>query len=257
MSKKMIWSGQGPVYFGTYDPDNGKPEMGYMTNLFAVGCGTRSLTITPERETTLLKESCTGQRLDMMELETSKSMTVSLSMFQFDREVLARAFFADNTSVADGSVTGEVFHEGITEGGIAFLKHPNASSIVITDDNDDVLVAGTNYTIIDASQGTIRFDDLGTLVQPFKAAYSYTKYGNLTAFTRTNVKTGIIFAGKNQDGDKARVIIPNVSLALSGDFGWITEAEAELTLEGRAMYVPSLSDDAFYGPFMRIDGLPD
>ena len=70
-STSMIWNGQGPVMIGTYDPVKGRPEMGFLTNLYSVGCGNRTLTATPARETTTIPESCSGQRLALKELETA------------------------------------------------------------------------------------------------------------------------------------------------------------------------------------------
>ena len=43
-----------------------------------------------------------------------------------------------------------------------------------------------------------------------------------------------------------------MSLAPSGDFAWISDEEATLTLSGQALYVPELSNDPDYGPFMRV-----
>jgi hypothetical protein len=112
--------------------------------------------------------------------------------------------------------------------------------------------------VVDAAQGVLQILSLGGLVQPIKAAYTAAQYGNIAAFTSATVRTGIIFTGKNGDGDKARVIIPQVSLSLDGEFNWISDEEAELSLSGPAFYVPELDvPGSVYGPFMRIDGLPD
>lgn len=263
MNKQMIWSGQGPIYFGTYDPVNGTPEMGYLTNIVRVGCANRSLTTTPSRETKNIKESCSGQRLDIAELETGKSLQVKLEMAQFDRDALARAFFGTSTLVAAGSVTGEAFPT-MVEGGYAFLKHPNASAIVLTDSTMEgvtpapvSLVADTHYRVIDAAQGVLQIISLDGLTQPIKSAYSHDAYGNIAAFTATNVRTGLIFTGRNQDGDKARVIIPSISMAMGGDFNWLSDEESPLAMEGPAFYVPELEGHSEFGPFMRIDGLPE
>ena len=71
------------------------------------------------------------------------------------------------------------------------------------------------------------------------------------------MERGIIFSGVNGDGQKGRLIIPRISLAMTGDFGWITDEASELTLGGQALYVPELQSDADFGPFMRIDLMPD
>ena len=53
---------------------------------------------------------------------------------------------------------------------------------------------------------------------------------------------------------------------MSGDFGWITDEASPLTVGGQAptgwrsscvLYVPELQNDADFGPFMRIDTMPD
>ena len=53
------------------------------------------------------------------------------------------------------------------------------------------------------------------------------------------------------------MIIPRISLAMSGDFGWISDEASPLTLGGQALYVPDLQTDPLFGPFMRIDTMPD
>jgi hypothetical protein len=254
----MIWAGQGPVYFGTYDPALGTPEMGYLTKLFKVGCANSALTTTPKRETKNIKESCSGQRLDIAEIETGKSLDVKLDMHQFDRETLARAFFGASTAETAGTVTAEVLHSGLAAGDYVFLKRPGASALVLTDSNatPTTLVEGTHYKVVDAAQGVLQMLDVATLTQPLKAAYAYAAYGNIAAFTATSVKTGILFTGQNQDGDRARVVIPKVSLAMSGDFSWIGSEESVLSLGGMAFYVPELAADPLFGPFLRIDALP-
>ncbi len=259
MSKQMIWSGQGPIYFGTYDPVGGTAEMGYLTKVFKVGCANSALTTTPKRETKTVKESCSGQRLDIAELETGKSLEVKLDMHQFDRETLARAFWGTASDVVAGTVTGEALPAGLVAGDYAFLKRPGASTIVLTDSaaTPVTLTEGTHYQVVDAGQGVLKILDPATLTQPFKAAYSYGAYGNIATFTATAVKTGLIFTGSNQDGDKARVIIPKLSLSMSGDFGWIGNEESVLSLQGVAFYAEELASDPLFGPFMRIDALPE
>lgn len=259
MAKQMIWSGQGPILFGDYDAVNGTPEMGYLVNLRRIGCGNRTLTTTPGRETKTLKESCSGQRLDIAELETSKSLRVKLDMFMFDRNMLAAAFFGASVLKAAGTVTDEVLPT-VEPDDYVILKHPKASSIVIEDSTPVTpitLVEGTHYAVESADHSRIKIISLPVgVVHPLKVDYSYGEYGNIAAFSATNVRKGVIFSGKNQDGDTARVIVPRISFGMSGDFPWIGDEEAVLSLEGPAFFVPELENDPDYGPFMRIDALP-
>ena len=54
VSTPIIWNGQGPVHIGTYDPVNGRAEQGFLTNLYSVGCGNRTLTATPSRARSMI-----------------------------------------------------------------------------------------------------------------------------------------------------------------------------------------------------------
>lgn len=258
-AKPMIWNGQGPVMVGTYDPQRGRPDMGYLVDIYSVGCGNRTLTATPSREATTLKESCSGQRLTLKELETSKSLQVSLSMVQFDSRTLAQAFFGEAVVKQAGTVTDEQLAE-LKPGDYFFLKYPRSSSVVIEDSTGSpkTYVEGTHYKVSDAAHSRYQLiAHPGGHTEPLKVDYSYDDYVNIAAFSKTNVEKGLIFSGINGDGQKVRVIIPRISLAMSGDFGWISDEPSDLTLGGHALYAAELQSDAEFGPFMRIDVMPD
>ncbi|MDO5623784.1 MAG: hypothetical protein Q4G71_03755 [Pseudomonadota bacterium] len=256
----LIWNGQGPVHIGTFDPQRGRPENGYLVDVYSVGCGNRTLTATPSRETETLKESCSGQRLTLKEIETSKSLAVSLEMVQFDSRTLAQAFFGQAVVKADGTVTDEQLPE-LAPGDYFFLKHPRTGSVVIEDSTAGtpvVYVEDTHYEVSDADHGRYRLlAHPAAHEEPLKVDYAYQGYVNIAAFSRSNVERGIVFSGINGDGQKVRVIIPRISLAMSGDFGWISDSASALTLGGQALYVPQLQADADFGPFMRIDTMPE
>lgn len=259
-STSIIWNGQGPVHIGTYDPVKGRADMGFLTNIYSVGCGNRTLTATPSRETTTLTESCSGQRLTLKEMETAKSLQVSLEMVQFDGRTLAAAFYGDAVVRPAGTVTDEQLAQ-LQPGDYFFLKYPRAKSVVVQDSTTGtpvVYVEDTHYEVSDADHGRYRLlAHPAAHEEPLKVDYEYEEFVNVAAFSKTNVEKGIIFSGLNGDGQKVRVIIPRISLAMSGDFGWITDEASPLTLGGQALYVPDLQTDPMFGPFMRIDVMPD
>ena len=172
-STSMIWNGQGPIHIGTYDPVNGRPEMGYLTGLYSVGCGNRTLTATPARETTTINESCSGQRLTLKEMETSKSLTVALEMVQFDGRTLAQAFYGAAVVKPAGTVTDEVLAL-LAPGDYFFLKNPRSDSVVIEDSTSGVLAA------LAAGMGVIGF--VGGLHIPMHHAADLREMGVLTVF---------------------------------------------------------------------------
>lgn len=251
----IIWDGQGPVLIGRYDPINGTPDMGYLVDLYRIGCGTSSLTTSLSVEKEQIKESCSGQRLTLKERTTGKSLSVSLSMVQFSGRTLAAAFFGDAVLKAAGTVTDEVLPE-LSPGDYFTLRHPKVSSVVIEDSTAVtplVYVADTHYVIEDADHARCRLiAHPAAHEEPLKVDYAYGEYTNVAAFSAPNVERGIIFNGVNDDGQKARIVIPRVSLAMGGDFAWIGDSEASLELSGEALYVSEMEGDAEYGGFMRI-----
>ena len=257
---KIIWNGQGPIDFGIYDPVNGSAASGYMTGLYPVGCGNRTLSVSLDTETNQIAESCSGQRLTLAELPGAKSMSVTLTMVQFDARTLARALMGDAVETAAGTVTGELLPQ-LVAGDIFYLKHPRVSSVVIVDSTGSPItyVAGTHYVVDDADHGRCRLiAHPASHVDPVKASYSHEASVNMATFSKANVETAIAFSGVNSFGQKGRLIIPRTSLKLSGDFGWITDGGAsELTLSGQALYASELQNDSVYGGFARVTLMPD
>ena len=233
-----VWTGQGPVYFGKYDAANGVEASGYMTGLYPVGCGTPTLTTSLSIEKTTLKETCSGARATLVEKITARNLEVTLGLQQFAPRTLARALFGE--SVLQSLAAGDVF----------VLQHPDVSNIVLTA-GGTTLVQDTDWELIDAKHGTGRLlVDAGA--EPILAAYSYGEYVNIAAMSTTNVETGILFAGINDDGVRGRVMIPRVSLALNGAINWISEEATTLEFSGAALFVPELQTDPLYGGLMRV-----
>lgn len=252
---QMIWTGQGPVQIGTFDLTRGRADQGYLVDVMRVGCGNSSLTTSISRETRELKESCSGQRMTLKQFETGKSMAVSLSMFQFSGRTLAAALFGAAVEKAAGTVTGEVLPL-LSPGDYFNLRYPRASSIVIQDSTDPtpvVYVEDTHYVVEDAAHGRCRLiAHPAAHEEPVTVDYAYGASVNIRAFSQTSVERGLIFNGINGDGQRARLIIPRTSIALDGDFSWISEEEATLTLSGQALFVSELESDDDYGGFARV-----
>lgn len=254
-NQSMIWDGQGPVMIGRYDPVNGRPDTGYLVDLYRIGCGTSKLTTSLKVDRTTLKESCSGQRLTLKSYVTGKELSVGMSLVQFSGRTLASAFFGAAVAKAAGTVTDELLPQ-LAAGDYFTVRHPGATSLVIEDSTAGtplVYVQDTHYAVEDAAHGRYRLIAHPTgHVEPLKADYAYGEYTNVAAFTAPNVERGIIFNGVNGDGQRARIIIPRVSLSLDGDFGWIGDEAAELSLSGEALFVSEMQADADWGGFMRI-----
>ncbi|MDR0717515.1 MAG: hypothetical protein LBF50_08875 [Azoarcus sp.] len=251
----IIWTGQGPVQIGTFDLERGTPDQGYIVDAYRIGCGTTALTTSVAVEKKQLKESCSGQRATLAEFITSQTMSVSLQLIQFSGKTLAAALFGDAVAVPAGTVTDEILPELAAEDYFN-LRHVKASNIVITDSTASTpieYVEGTHYEVEDAAQGRIKLiAHPANHVEPVKVDYAYGDSVNIKVFSRPSVERGIIFDGLNSAGQKARLIIPRVTLTLDGDFSWIGEEETTLTLSGQALYVAELENDPVYSGFARI-----
>lgn len=245
-----VWTGQGPVYFGKYNPTDGVEASGFMTGLYPVGCGTPTLTTSLSIEKTTLKETCSGARATLVEKITARNLEVTLGLQQFAPRTLARALFGESVLQSAGSVTDEKLPK-LAAGDVFVLQHPDVSSIVLTA-GGTALVQDTDWELIDAKHGTGRLLTAPGGSDPILAAYSYGEYVNIAAMSTTNVETGILFAGINDDGVRGRVMIPRVSLALNGAINWISEEATTLEFSGAALFVPELQTDPLYGGLMRV-----
>lgn len=252
----MILVSQGPIFMGDYDAVNGTAAGGYLVNLKKIGCANSKLSFTLTRSTKDIKESCSGNKLTIAQIETEKSAEVSLEMADFDKEMLAYAMGGTLSAVTGSTVTGEVFPT-VAVGDTVSLKYTDVSSVVVKDSAGSpvTLVAGTHYTVESAAHGLVSIVNLASFTQPLQADYSYAAQGNIVGFNNTGVERGIVYQGLNtQDGKKYKVIIPRISLGLDGEFNLLSTEETLITLKGQMLYVPEYANDTLYGPFMRVSG---
>lgn len=251
----MILVSQGPIYMGDYDATLGKAAGGYLVNLQKIGCANSKLAITMSRSTKDIKESCSGNKLTIAQIETEKSAECALDMAEFDKKMLAYALAGTLTAVTGSTVTAEVFPT-VAVGDAVALKYSDVSSVVVKDSTATplTLVSGTDYTV-DAASGLVSILNLGAYVQPFKADYTYAAQGNIVGFNKTGVEKGIIYQGTNtQDGKKYRVTIPRIAFSIDGEFNLLSTEETVISLKGQMLYVSAYANDALYGPFMRVAG---
>ena len=260
-TQSQSWKGQGPILWGDYNPTAGTKDMAYLTGLESFPCGNRTLSTALTKETSTLKESCSGQRLDLEEIAGAAEMTFTLELQHISPRLLAHYFYGVAIDKAAGTVTAERLPT-VAAGEHAFLRHPNVSSVVIEDSTTPTpieLVEGTHYEIKSAEHGGIKFLELPTspaAVQPFLVDYSHASYVNIAAFTQSNaVRKGIVFYGKNHNGRNGRLIMPCTSMVPGGDYNWLSDEPITMQFTGRVLYASELGNDPEYGNFARVDWL--
>lgn len=246
----MIYAGQGPIYIGDFNPLTLNID-----NEVAVGCGNRTLKLAMTRETTEIKESCSGQRLTLAEYETSKSANATLELEDFDDDMLALALYSTSSTITGSTVTGETLPTMLASG-IYHTRHPKVSSVVVKDSAGSpvTLVAGTDYRVDDASYGRIVILSLGAYTQPFKVDYAYAGYSKIKPFSIPAPVKALRFDGiSTVDSSKVRVVIPKIQFSPASEFNFVGAEAAVLSLEGKLLYPGIALNDPVLGNFGSID----
>ena len=254
LDKKMTWDGQGPLFLGKYDPKNGTPDMGYLVNVYLIGCGTSGFTTAPKIETDTKAETCTGSRAPLSSRISSRELAIGVTAFQFDTRTMATAFCGEAAAIAAGTVTDEPVAADTGAGDFIFLRYPNVKNVVLTDSAGAPLVLDTHYAIEDPATGRIRVIALPAAATIASVDYEYSAHAHFSIFKTGMVERGTIFCGINSAQQRARTTIPKINFAMNGDFGWIGDDDAELQLEGSAMFASELQFDPQFAPgFGRVE----
>lgn len=247
---QMIYIGQGPIYIGDYNQSTYKVE-----NQVAIGCGNRTLNLSLARETSEVKESCSGSRLTLMEYETSKTATARLEMQEFDEDMFALAMYGTSANIAGSTVTNEAMPT-MAVGGFYHTKHPSISSVTITDSEGEpaTLTLDTHYEISHASYGRIKILNLASYTQPFLVNYTYAARENIKPFSITGVVKALTFDGiSTADNTRVRVLLPRVAFSPTEEFSFLGDEVATLAIEGKLLLAAYPTDDPVLGAFGNIE----
>ncbi|MXS85293.1 hypothetical protein ABO04_05005 [Nitrosomonas sp. HPC101] len=247
----MVIVGQGPIYIGDYDQTTYKVK-----NEVAIGCGNRVLSLSLTRETSEIKESCSGSRLTLMEYETSKEGTIRLEMQEFDENMLAMALYGTAATVSGSAVTGETMPT-MAVNGFYHTKYPDISAVTIKD-SDNVtpatLVLNTDYEISHAKYGRIKILDLAAYTQPFKIDYTYAGHENIKPFSISNAIKAIRFDGiSTADNTRVRVLLPRIAFSPTDEFNFLGEEATTLAIEGKLLMANTPTADPVLGQFGNIE----
>ncbi|MGO1072324.1 hypothetical protein [Lysobacter sp. CA199] len=194
MSTPTLFSLQGYLMSAERLP-NGKP--GKTTWLGNVPEATLSLAT----ESTPKTESFSGQRQQYGKMYTAKTGTLNITMDEWSTENWALGVWSTTVSIASGSVTSEVLPTGLIAGDKVVLDRPFASALVLTDSTPTTpaVVPPANYRLVGHSDRVIELLNPGTLIQPFKAAYTYAAATSLAFFKTRPPERYLIFDGINTE----------------------------------------------------------
>lgn len=149
------------------------------------------------------KEDFTGQRLQIGRLQTGLTAAFNYTMDYWSAPNLALGFNASQSTIAPGTVTGEVFPADLVVGNQVRLDHPFVSALSITDSGGTpATVSEADYRLVGHSDNVVEILNLGSYVQPFKAAYGYAEASNLVLFSRLGASVYLQFDGINTETDE-------------------------------------------------------
>lgn len=243
------FSFQGKVYLGTR-LTGGKPGA-----LRWVGDAPKcDVSFATESETR--KESYSGQRLTSARLRKGNDVTIALTLNWANADNLALGLYGTKLAVSGGSVSAENLPPGLAVGDEVALAHGGISALVVTDSTGSpvTLTLGTHYEIESANGGVLRILSLGSLVQPFKAAYTHTASADVTMFTTAPPERYLLLDGINTlDNSPVRMRLYRTQFDPTATLPLINESFGTLELSGAVLYDSEAAADAALGGFGKIE----
>lgn len=211
-------------------------------------------------ETFSITEKCTGADAEAYRGITSQQGNVSMTLRDWTKENVAR--FINGLQVVAGSaatVTDEVLPTGLVAGDLWFLggktQHETITALVLTDSaaTPVTLAAGTHYTL-DAATGQVTFITVGSLTQPFHAAYGYTNKGFVSMFTAGTPEYDLTFVSLNKADAlaKGKWNLYRTRFNPIENIDALPDQIAEFTVTGSVLIDNTRSASGSFGQFGRI-----
>ena len=243
------FSFQGKVYLGTR-LTGGKPGA-----LRWVGDAPKcDVSLTTDSEDR--KESYSGNRLTSARLQKGNDAKVDMTLNWASADNLVLGMYGTQLAVTAGSATAEALPSGLVVGDEVVLEHGGISSLVVTDSTGSpiTLVEDTDYEISSANGGVIKILNLGSFVQPFKAAYDYTASADVTMFTSTPPERYLLLDGVNTiDGSPVRMRLYRVKFDPLSSLPLINDSFGTIELSGAVLYDSEAAIDSDLGGFGKIE----
>jgi hypothetical protein len=201
------------------------------------------------------KESTSGQRLTDLRIIRGKSSKFSFTLETFDKDNLALALYGAASSISGSTVATETLPT-VAVGDYVRLVHPDVTSLVITDSAGSPATAtlGTHYEITSAKHGTIKFLNLASHTQPYKAAYTYATRTNINMLTQGFADRWVKFDGLNTVNSNSPVLVElyKVNFDPIAQMDLIGDDIFKMELSGGALYDSTKESDTTLGQFGRV-----
>lgn len=253
MGQMQDYSFQGPIYLG--DNVDGKPR-----NLKWVGDHS-GIEFSIETENEERKENYSGDRAISVVLKKGSKVKPVLTLRYMTPENILLGVHGKLNKVAAGTVTAEALPSNIVKDEIIILDKGNVSNLVLTDSKaatPTTLVEGQHYTLESAYSGLIKCNDVTSLTQPIKAAYSH---GGLTSVSMLNAAPPVRYlymeAINTVDGRRARVHFYKIQFDPLSNLKLTSDALDEFAINGSTLIDVVNQRDDTLGGYGRIEWLDD
>lgn len=214
-----------------------------------------TMTLQLATESTNKTESFSGNRLQYGRLQRGKTATLNITFDEWLPQNIALAIWASKLAVTGSTVTGETFPAGLVANDYIKLDHPFISSLVITDSagTPATLPAG-NYRVESPNSGLIQLLNPGSLVQPFKAAYTYASRTSFTMFTASPPERYILLDGINTETNEPVIVtLYRCKFDPVSELAFINDEYGNFSLSGSVLYDVVNAANSNLGGFGRID----
>lgn len=211
-----------------------------------------ALNIGISTETTKIKESKTGKRQDVLEIEKGKEVTVEMTLNEQTKHDVALAFQAELTHL-EGRTVSDTPLATLKVGNKVKLDGFNLSDVSLVDKNSKTLEKGKHYTL-DEKFGVLTVLSLDEIVQPVKATFTEGAMKSSVIFSLpANAEYYFLFEGINSiDNKKMAVELWRFKPSANGNMGFINEELGELQIKGSCLADTKKQQDAKLGGFGRI-----
>lgn len=172
------------------------------------------------------------------QITSARIVTITIQGDEFDADIMAAVMMGtveDVAATAGATVTAEAHTAPGELDAIIKLNHPLVSTVVVKH-SSTVYVEGTDYVVVDAARGFVKFLSTGAIVatNPFTVDYVWAAEAakkRIVAGTQNVIEASLYFAADNADGPNRDLIAYKVSMEPNGDQGFISDALGNWTLK--------------------------
>lgn len=198
------------------------------------------------------QESMTGARTTDFTMTTVKKVNFSATLEEVNPENLAYILNGTNTEIAGGAVTDQSIGTVVVGQKVALGAY-NVSSVIVKDSTGTPVVVNASKYTLDASFGTLVFNDVTGLTMPLKVDYTAGTATATTINANDSKEYELTFRGINTvNQKKVELKLWRTKKDPKATFPMIHEELGKYEIAGMALSDITKAGDAALGLYGRI-----